>query len=79
MKCGWKSDLAFASFADMMRALLKCPRCAGSVTRLPSCAQFEMKGFREENGYASASKRETVTNGIRTKVEGNLEILRDFK
>lgn len=54
-------------------------RCHGRVERLIAASQFEMKGFREENGYASPVTISQRRGSVKTTLTGNPEILRDMK
>lgn len=82
VKCGAVHDWSFLSFAEMERVSREMwcgAPCYGRVQRLIAAPQFEVKGFREENGYASPSSHTTQRGSVKTTLSGNLEILRDLK
>lgn len=79
--CGHTYDLAFTSFDDMQRfdTAQACMNCdSGPLERQASApGAFAVHGFSEVNGYASPIDITMRRGGMKVKIQGNPEILRN--
>lgn len=46
-------DIHVSSYRDVIRAPRPCPMCGVSMERVPTAANFSVKGFAAKNGYSN--------------------------